>query len=267
MEYRRYSPLAFTLLGAALLMGNLVFFPRQARAAGTNLQATPTAQEPIRRTVSVTGTGSVEAAPDLAVVVMGVQTDAETASEALTQNNTQMDGLIAALREAGIAQADIRTQTLQLYPRYETPPTPRAGEETVQSRLVGYTAVNTVQVRVRELDSLGDLLDQAVEAGSNQISNIYFDLQNPVAQMDQAREAAMQDATRKAQQLAELANAELGPVISIQESSRVPLPFQRDAVMMEQAASSVPISPGQQTLTADVSVTWELLVDTETGDE
>jgi len=193
----------------------------------------------------------------MAIVSLGVQTDAQTASQALEQNNTQMKAVIDTLTKAGVASADIQTTTIQLSPRYETPSTTQGqSQATPTSHLVGYTATNTVQVKVHNLNNLGALLDQAVSAGGNQIQGISFDVSDPTQVMDQARQAAMNDATHKAQQLASLSNATLGPVFSISETSQSPIPFA--AARAQAAGSNVPVSPGTQTVTVNLQVTWAL---------
>jgi uncharacterized protein YggE len=205
------------------------------------------------RTVSVTGSGTIEGQPDQAVVSLGVRTEDENAANALSQNSTQMQALISALRSGGVAQADIRTLTIQLFPRYEAPPTNDPGGSPVVN---GFVATNIVEVTVRDLDNLGSLMDAAIKAGGNQVQGISFDISDQGTQLDQARQAAMQDARHKAEQLATLAGARLGGVVTIVETSSAPPPFLRE--LSAQADSSVPISPGTQTIQVDIQVTWEL---------
>lgn len=258
-------------IGMALLVTILAMIPGRANnSASAQTPGNPTAYP---RTVSVSGTGNVQAEPDMAVVVLGVQTEAATAREALTANNDQMDDLIAALRSAGIAQADIRTLSVQLYPRYDDriPPTPLppdqpsdatptptgAAPSAPAARTPAYVASNTVEVTVRDLARLGQTIDDAVTAGGNSIQGIRFDIANKTALLDQAREAAMADARNKAEQLAGLADADLGVVITISEYSRTPVMYEAAAMDMAQGGS-VPVAPGTQTITLDVQVVWEL---------
>lgn len=249
------------LVGLLLESGHMKPQPAYAQAVVT---PTPISNA-IQRTVSVTGSGVVKAPPDEAIIVVGVQTDAKTASDAMSQNSKQMQAVIDVLQKANIATADIQTQTLQLFPRYAEPtPVPQAQAQpqatpqaTPENRVLGYTATNTVQVTVRKLDNLGTILDQVVTAGSNTIQGISFDISNQSQFMDQAREAAMKDALHKAQQLASLANVKLGTVVSINETSNAPVPFQA-ALSSPRAAASVPVSPGTQEVTVMVQATWEL---------
>ena len=210
------------------------------------------AEDSPRRTVNVSGTGQISAQPDVAVVTLGVQTEAEEAATALTENSQQMQALMDVLKDADIATEDIQTQVVRLYPRYEQQP----GEEG-QRELVGYTASNVVEVRLRDLEAVGNVLDAAVQAGGNRIEGIHFEVSDPAAYLDQARDAAWNDAQHKAEQLADLAGVELGEVLAISESGRVPQPRVEQAVMAE-AAAAVPIEPGSQTVEVDLQVTWLL---------
>jgi uncharacterized protein YggE len=122
--------------------------------------------------------------------------------------------------------------------------------------VVGYTAVNIVEVKVKNLDRLGELLDAAVKAGGNTVEGINFEVSDAATLLDQAREAAMQDAKHKAEQLASLADASLGNVLTINEVSNTPRPVTRAGVVAAQAA--VPVAPGTESIQVDVQVTWLL---------
>lgn len=202
-------------------------------------------------TIEVSGQGQVQAEPDMAVVRLGVQTQADTAEDALAANNEQMTAVISATLEAGIDQSDITTEGFSLQPVY-------ANNNNGQSREVtGYQVNNMVRITVTDLSMLGGLLDTAVTAGSNTVQGIDFQISNQAELEAQAREAAMMDAQAKAEQLTELAGAELGPVHSIVElgsSSPGPLIFAEQAA----ADSSVPIQSGTQTIQASVQVIWEV---------
>jgi hypothetical protein len=201
------------------------------------------------RTVSVSGSAQVGAQPDVAVVRLGVETRAEQADEALAENNERMQDLIDALQEAGVAEEDIQTQVVQLRPQYPE------GPQQAEPEVVGYVASNVVEARVREIENVGQLLDAAVQAGGNRIEGIRFEVSDPTAVLEQAREAAWADAQAKAEQLAELAGAELGAVWSINESGGAPRPVLR-AEVAEDAA--VPIQPGSQNIEVRLDVTWLL---------
>jgi uncharacterized protein YggE len=209
-----------------------------------------------QRTLNVSGSGQVSARPDTAIVTLGVQTEAEQANVALSENSQQMQAVIDALKKAGVAAEDIQTQVINLQPRYEQPPAPGPSTLPGTPKLVGYVATNTVEVTVRQLGTLGELLDAAVQAGGNQIEGISFEVSNPATLLDQARAAAWQDAQHKAEQLAGLAGAKLGEVLSITESSQTPRPVLQ--AVQAAPAAAVPVEPGTQTIEVDVQVTWSL---------
>lgn len=231
-----------------LILGGAIAFGIQNVRASESHQVTT---EESQRTVSVNGVGQVQAEPDRAVIRVGVQTEAESASRALSQNNNQMQDVIDALREEGVAAQDIQTQTFRLNPIRETP-----RPEGDIPEITGYMATNIVEVRVEDIDNLGNLLDTAIQAGGNTIEGIQFEVSDPSDLVDQAREAAMNDAQNKAEQLAELAGAQLGDVFTISESSRTPVPVGRGGAAQLEAAA--PVEPGTQTVTVDVQVTWLL---------
>jgi hypothetical protein len=220
----------------------------------TPLAQTPAPVSQLPRTVTVTGNGSVEGQPDTAVILMGVRTEDEIAAQALEQNNTQMQALLNALRAAGVAQADMRTLSIQLQPRYQPPPSTRPNDPFSVS---GFIASNLLEVTVRDLDNLGALIDSAVEAGGNQVEGIRFEISDSAILLDQARQAAMQDARHKAEQLSSLAGARLGVVVTINESSSRPYPLMRD-LSQSSVGGEMPISPGTQSIQVDIEITWEL---------
>ena len=201
------------------------------------------------RTITVSGLGEANAQPDEAFVSIGVQTDADTASEALEQNNQQMEAVMDALVEAGVQAGDIQTQYVTLYPRYAD------GTGGTGAGIVGYTAVNSVEARVRDLNGLGDLLDAAVAAGGNTISGVRFSVSEADELTTQARAKALADARAKAQQLAALAGGTLGPVISLTEGFQNGPIFEGGAGM---GGADVSIVPGSQLLQVNLEVTWLL---------
>jgi uncharacterized protein YggE len=250
-----------TLIAILLAAGWLLAAPGPSIAQAQDEEDTASPS----RTISVSGTGQVSATPDLAVVSLGVQTQAEEASTAVSENNAQMQDVISALEDADVAQDDIQTQVIRLSPRYQQPSPQSGSTQQGPPELVGYTATNIVQVTVRELDSLGDILDSAVQAGANQIQGISFEVSDPSDLVDQAREAAWTDAAHKAQQLAELSDSGLGMVLTISETSRAPTPIIERAVGGVAAAAAVPVQPGTQTIEVDLQVTWLLTTTTSSS--
>lgn len=207
------------------------------------------------RTISLSGHGEVKSAPDMAFVTTGVATQGATAAEALAANTTAMTALFAALKAAGIAEKDIQTSNFMVQPRYDY------NDGKQPPVLVGYDVSNNVTVTVRQIDGLGSLLDKVVQAGSNQINGISFQVSKPDDGLDEARKLAAADATRKAKLYAETMGVTLGPVLSISEggSYQPPVPMLRTAAApMADGARPVPVAAGEQTLAMDVNITWEI---------
>jgi uncharacterized protein YggE len=207
---------------------------------------------PIERTVTVTGTGTAQAAPDRAEIVAGVHSQADTASAALAANNEAANRLFKTLAELGIADRDRQTRNVNVGPVYEQPHPQRGGAP----RIVGYQVTNQVRVVVRDLAKLGQLLDAVVKSGANRLDGIRFIVSDPAAATDQARRAAIEDAKRRAALYVETAGARLGRVLQISEAAvHVPRPVMMRAEAMA-AAADVPVAPGENEITATVSVVF-----------
>jgi len=206
------------------------------------------------RLISLTGHGEVRSVPDSAIVTTGVLSQAATAAEALAANTTAMTALFAVLKETGIEDKDIQTSNFMVQPRYNFYQDGKAPE------LIGYDVSNNVTVRLRKIGDLGGLLDKVVKAGSNQINGISFEVSKPEPALDEARKLATVDATRKAKLYAEAMGVSLGNVMSISESTgyQPPMPMVRGKVMMADAAAPVPVAAGEQAISVDVNITWEI---------
>ncbi len=205
------------------------------------------------RTITVTATGTSEAEPDTARITSGVTTEADTARAAMDANSQTMAKLIAGLKDAGIEARDIQTSNLNVSPRYDNSQR-REGPPAV----VGYQVSNDVSILVRDLEKLGSILDQAITLGANQMRGLSFEVSKAETLRDAARTEAIANARRRAELYAKSAGASVGKVLDIAEGggySGPPRPsYARGAAIME----SVPVEAGSQTLSATVTVTWEL---------
>jgi len=253
------------LLKAIAIAGLIVGFFSFAALAGVIFEEPAQAQDDdvtpaesgVERTISVSGQGRVSARPDLAVVRVGVETEADSATAALDENSVRMSGVISATLDVGVSRDDVQTEGLSLRPIYQRRDPGPEGEEG-PPELVGYRASNVVAVTVRDLDELGALLDAAVEAGGNTIQGIRFEISDNEALRSAAREAAMTDAITKAEQLTELAGAELGEVLTIEEiGADAPSPV-RFAETEQAAGAAVPVEPGRQEIEVSLRVTWRI---------
>jgi uncharacterized protein len=214
-------------------------------------QAQPAQPAPEARVI-VTGDGSVSVAPDYARVSGGVITRGKSVKEASDANAKLMTAVTAALRDSGIEQKDIRTSRFSIQPVY-APPQPQA-----EPRLTGYSVSNQVSVTVHDIGKVGEVLDRMIAAGATDIGNVAFLIADPSKALDQAREAAVADARRKAELYARAAGLTLGAVAWITEDSSY-APLLPMAMMRAPAAkAAVPISEGEETLHAHIVVGYQI---------
>jgi uncharacterized protein len=206
------------------------------------------------RTISLSGQGEVRAAPDIAVLSLGVTTNAPSAKEAVDANSASMKALLEALKAAGVADKDMQTSNFVVSPRYDYS---RSDGSAPQQQ--GFDATNSVTVTVRNINDLGRILDSSVAAGSNQINGISFGLDKPQPVMDEARKLAVADAKRKAELYASAARVSLGNIIQINEGGgyQPPAPIAQFSKSRAEAAD-VPIAAGEQVIVVDVNITWEI---------
>jgi uncharacterized protein YggE len=199
------------------------------------------------RLVTVTGEATVAVAPDTAVIRVGVTSAAKTAREASDTNARQMTAVLAAIKDAGIGARDIQTSRLSLQPQYDPN---RSGT----ARQLGFQATNQITVNIRDIDKLAGIIDQAIAAGANEMSGLEFIVSEQSKLLDQARDDAIADARRKAERYAKAAGVKLGAVTSISEEGSSPPP----RLMQAMRAGAAPVAPGEQTLRAVVSVSYEI---------
>ena len=194
--------------------------------------------------ITVLGTGSTNITPDRASFAFGTVSQAATANAALAASSQSVARVIAALKKAGVAQADIQTSDISLSPR-----TNESGNE-----IVGYTASNTVTATIRKLGDAGDVVDAAVGAGSNQVYGPNLLASDQDAAYRNALKEAVANARAKAETLAGASSSTLGKITAIVEGGgATPMPMAVGA-----KDSSVPIEPGTQKIEATVSVTFAL---------
>jgi uncharacterized protein YggE len=213
-------------------------------------------------TVSVSGAGAVTAAPDMATITLGVTTEANTAAQALSRNNADVEAVLAALRAFDIDEADIRTQWFSIHQRFDW-----GRDWNEVPRLIGYTVHNSVIVVVRDLDIVGEVLGAAVAAGANASHGVHFSIENAVELYLEALALAAQDARRKADTLARALGSTVTGIVSVSETGGFHAPVARedwameaDMAMMPAAspAMDVPVQPGELTVTARVQVVFAI---------
>lgn len=228
-----------------------------ALSLGTAISAFAQDKEPSPR-LTVMGEGVVAAAPDMAILTLGVIRQADTAAEAVTSNNAAMTEVINAMKDAGVAETDLQTADFSVQPRYVYP---TDGTGATEPKIVGYTAQNMLTVRIRDLADTGAVLDRAVSLGVNSTSGLTFTNDDPSAFLSEARKKAMQDAVARAKTLAEAAGVGIGRILDISEQSYIPqpIPMGRAEMMVAKAdAGAVPVQGGESDYRITVNVVFEL---------
>lgn len=233
------------ILGAALALSALP-------AAAQPPQPAPILLDGTR--LDVVATGEVSRVPDLARISAGVVSVAPTATAALAENATRMASVRAALKRAGIADRDIQTSSINLYPDYRHDP------QGANPQIIGYRASNEVSVRFRDIANSGRILDALVAQGANQINGPMLTIDKPEAALDEARTQALANARARAELYARALGKRVGRILSISEAGANYAP---PVIMMRQAnrgavADSTSIDPGEQTLAVSLSVSFEL---------
>lgn len=210
--------------------------------------ATVLAEVDACNTVTALGTATVTVQPDAATLTVGVTTQDTLVTVAQTANATAMQSVLQALRDGGIADADLQTQNYSVNPIYDYQNGKFSNAQTVS----GYEVSNNVQVTVRALDQLPTLLDAAMAAGANQSYGITFISEKSADAYDQAMAAAAADAVRKAKLLAAASGRMPGQVQSLTEATDAYIPFATGKAVTYDAMDSTPIENGTLTVTANV---------------
>jgi uncharacterized protein YggE len=217
-------------------------------------QVAPTGDSLMSNTIAVSGTGQVTGKPDTLIIDLGVQVLRPSVGEATGDAARLAQAVIDALEAEGVAEKDIQTTNYSIYPEYDY----RNDTQTLR----GYRVSNTVSAKIRDLDKAGEVIDAATAAGGNDaiVNNIRFDLEANGALITAAREAAWNDAKAKAEQLATLAEVQLGKAVSISETAT---PNQPPIAYAEAAGgvafdATTPIQAGESLVSVVITVQFAI---------
>jgi uncharacterized protein YggE len=232
---------------AAILMAAvLVVATGCSAAANAASSATPP-----NRTITVVGLGKASGAPDVAHVMIGVETSNESVQQAVDDNAAIMTEILAAVKELGIAEKDIQTSNYSVFAERQ----PQRLPESESEGPLTYRVNNQVDVKVRDLDKLGGVLDAAVAAGANNIYGIRFSIDDSSELEAEARANAVADARARAESLAELNDVSVGDVLSISEVIGGASPIFERAAAVPYGAGA-PIEAGELEVQMSVQVTY-----------
>jgi uncharacterized protein YggE len=210
------------------------------------------------RTITVTGQGEVSVEPNMATVIIGVQAEADIAADALDIASASTAAILATLDVEGIADEDIRSGAIRLNPRYSQ------SALSSGTQITGYQAVNSVEVKVTDLDRLGGLLAAVVGDGANRLDGVQFGLLDPSEATDEARRRAVAEGARLAQLYADAASVSLGELMMLNEAgSGGYRMFDMTPVIALEMSSSpqydVPIAAGKIEMNASITLVYAIV--------
>lgn len=205
-----------------------------------------------KNTITVSDTGEIYAKPDLAIVSFSVITEDETVAQAIERNTERMNKVIDFIKLEGVDSDDLKTINFSIYPRYEW-----QGDEEKTRVLVGYEVRQTLEVKIRNMDKIGDIIQGGTDNGANGVGNLYFTIDDQDELKEQAREEAISKAQAKAKELASQLGVELLRISNFSESSYLPR-FYALEESMGMGGGGPNIETGESVVRVTVSITYEI---------
>lgn len=214
-----------------------------------------------KNTITVSETGKIYAKPDLALITFSVVNEAKTVTEAMSGNTKNMNAIISVMKDEGIEEKDLKTTSFSIYPRYEWqkieteiypyPPGKRV--------LIGYEVRQSLQVKIREMAKIGDIIQGATDAGANQVGSLQFTIDQEDELKKQARGQAIDKAKAKAQELAQQLGVNLVRITNFSESGVAPRFYGLMKEVAEGMGGEAPqIETGENLVSVTVSITYEI---------
>jgi len=207
----------------------------------------------VKNTITVSGEGKIMAKPDIGEVSLSVVSDASTVAAAQKDNTGKMNAMIKAIKDLGVDEKDLKTVNYSIFPKYQY----AYGKSTI----IGYEVNQTLDVKIRQLDKASTILAKAAESGANQIGSLTFTIDNPDSIKAEARKKAIDDAKQKAEVLKNDLGVSIVRIVSFSESgSQPPISYLKDSALGigGGAAPSPEVQTGQNEITVDVSITYEI---------
>lgn len=205
-------------------------------------------------TFSVSGNGNASVKPDIALINIGVQTQASTVKAAQQELNTKMNQVTSAIKKLDIEDRDIQTTNYGINPNYDY--------QTSVQRIVGYSASTNLTIKVRNLDRVNDVIDSATAKGANSIGGISFDVDDKTKALNEARQKAVAEAKTKAGDAAKIAGFTLGKIINYSENLdngfRPPIALMAAKADGGERTEATQIEPGTSEITIEVTLSYEI---------
>jgi len=211
-------------------------------------------------TITVSGTGEVYAKPDLALIDFSVITEEKTVAEAMNDNTKKMNAVIASVKNQGVEDKDLKTTSFNIYPRYEWYEKTEVSFYPQGERvLVGYEVRQTLQVKIRNMEKIGDIIEGGTTAGANQIGDLQLTVDKQDELKKQARAEAINKAKAKAEELASQLGVDLVRITNFNESGIVPYYYALEEAVGKGGGEEAPqIETGENKIEVNVSITYQI---------
>ena len=253
------------MLAGVLVVGVLVFFVGEILLQNKSINQQSNFQ------ITVSGQGKVYAKPDVAVVSLGVTTQAKTVADVTKSNTDKMNAVIEAVKKLGVEDKDIETTNYSLNPVYDSYSVPMSASSSAPmiypirtgTTLTGYKLEQNVQVKIRDFTKISDILAQSTASGANLVGNLQFTIDNPEQFKEQAKAKAIAQAKQNAKNLEKESGISLGKLINVYENYNYPEIYSSKAVgmggsSMDSVAPAPTIQPGQQEINVTINLTYQV---------
>lgn len=213
------------------------------------------------REISFTGEGKVYAKPDVALVSLGVHSDASKSQDAVDKNNEKMNAVIKSVKNAGVADEDIKTTLYSLNPIYDNQVEPMAYLYPRTNKVIGYSLDQQIEVKIRDLSKINNILDGATAVGATNVGNLQFVVDKPEVFQAQARAKAIAKAKEKMKEMVAQSGINVGKLVGVSDGYSYPQPMYGigGGSMMKDSASVAPeIQSGQQEIVSNVTLTYRV---------
>lgn len=210
---------------------------------------------------TVSGEGKVEAKPDSATVTLGVLAKAATSKLAQDQLNKNINDVIESVKNLGIPEKDIKTENYNIYPDYgEVRPMMIGTGQAGQNNITGYTANTNISVTLGSVEVANQVVDAGTASGANQVGGVNFQVKDKDQALNKARELAVADAKKKAEDASRIAGFKLGKLINYSESEGGAFPVAMMSKAEDSRGGGAPtqVQPGTNEIAVTVSLSYEI---------
>lgn len=250
--YKQYKAFILTIVTLLVILLPITIVINQLVDIATKTKAYPYigADVAYKNTISVRGEGKVYTKPDIAVVSLSVVTEGKDITGVQEENAEKMNDVIKFLKEFGVEEKDIKTTNYRLYPRYNY-------KDRRIPQIIGYEITQTLEVKIRNLEKIGEILERSVSAGVNQVSSLRFSVDNDEELTEQARALAIKDAKQKAKNLASQLGVRLIKISGFDEGGGF-YPIYRDLTGIGGGGEAPEIQIGENEIVVSVTLIYEI---------